>query len=69
MHRLGVQLLAVGQLHDLPQIHNRDAVADVLDHPQIHGGVFEMRKTLIVPVSLSIAGAKTESTKLLGDLS
>ena len=35
MARVGVDLVAVGQLHDLAQVHDRHTVADVLDDPQV----------------------------------
>ena len=34
---VGDQLVAVGQLHHLAQIHHADAVRDVLDHGQVMG--------------------------------
>src|SRR5579885_774252 len=35
MMRAQVDRLAVGKLHDLAEIHDRDAAADVLDHAQV----------------------------------
>ena len=34
---VGDQLVAVGQLHQLAQVHDADAVGDVLDHAQVMG--------------------------------
>src|SRR5581483_11505311 len=37
VERLGEKLARLGQLDDLPHVHDRDAVADVLDHAQVVG--------------------------------
>ncbi len=35
MSRGGVDFVAVGDFHDLAEIHDRDALADVLDYAEI----------------------------------
>ena len=35
MKRMGVQIVGIRQFDDTPEIHDRDAVADVLDDGQI----------------------------------
>jgi len=37
VERVGTELQAVGHLHELPQIHHRDLLADVRDGRQIVG--------------------------------
>ena len=37
MQRVGVQRIAVGQLHDLSQVHHRHTIADMAHHAQVVG--------------------------------
>ncbi len=37
MHRIVEDLLGIRQLDNLPKVHDRDPVADILDHAQVVG--------------------------------
>jgi hypothetical protein len=35
MHGVSEELVRFGHLHNLPQIHDKDAIADVADDPEV----------------------------------